>query len=315
MKSINIILLLLFSSLAFGQVSSQWPREFHNVDGTVTIIPAPPKKILSTSVTVTGTLLSIDAPVIASATDVTGSFFGQWEPVAKQRNVKPLWPAGSVDLESVYLEEPDLIIVSITGADSAIAQFDEFSMIAPTIVVDYSNQSWQKLAIELGYAIGIEQKTQNTIDKFNDFVSSSRSKMKLPDGQANIISYYGAGVVNAVAKADGAHAQLLEDLGFSIESPDPSWQASSISHRDFLRIPYENLTLLVSSTTFLLASSSESDTTNKFLNDPILQNIASIKSGQVYGLGLHSFRIDLYSATEIVNDMLKRYAIEQVLSL
>ena len=35
--------------------------------------------------------------------------------------------------------------------------------------------------------------------------------------------------------------------------------------------------------------------------DPVLANVASVVNEQVYGLGLNSFRIDKYSATEIVD--------------
>ncbi|MDM9317674.1 Fe2+-enterobactin ABC transporter substrate-binding protein, partial [Escherichia coli] len=47
-----------------GQCVAQgWPRTFHNADDTVTSIPQQPKRILSTAVSVTGTLLAIDAPL------------------------------------------------------------------------------------------------------------------------------------------------------------------------------------------------------------------------------------------------------------
>ena len=42
--------------------AAEWPRVFENADGTTTEIPAQPERILSTAVSVTGTLLAIDAP-------------------------------------------------------------------------------------------------------------------------------------------------------------------------------------------------------------------------------------------------------------
>ena len=35
-------------------------------------------------------------------------------------------------------------------------------------------------------------------------------------------------------------------------------------------------------------------------DDPVLANVPSVAAGQVYGLGVNSFRMDLYSSTEIV---------------
>ena len=68
-------------------VGSQYPLNFTNADGSITQINAKPKRILSTAVTVTGTLLAMDAPVIASAQTATASFFDQWHKEAKAKNV------------------------------------------------------------------------------------------------------------------------------------------------------------------------------------------------------------------------------------
>ena len=46
--------------------SASFPLTFENADGTTTEIPAQPERIVSTAVTLTGGLLSFDAPVIAS---------------------------------------------------------------------------------------------------------------------------------------------------------------------------------------------------------------------------------------------------------
>ncbi len=52
-----------------------------------------------------------------------------------------MWPAGSVDLEQAWATTPDLIVVSINGADSALAHLSDLQAIAPVIVVNYSNQT------------------------------------------------------------------------------------------------------------------------------------------------------------------------------
>lgn len=163
---------VLFSSLTFANdTKASLPLVFHNDDGTTTTIPAQPENILSTSVTVTGTLLAIGAPVTASAATSDYRFFGQWKQVARQRKVRKLWSAGSVDLESVYVQMPDLIVVSASGADSALAQLDELKVVAPVIVVDYSDQSWQSLAMKLGQATGLTQQAKAHIDAFHQLVT------------------------------------------------------------------------------------------------------------------------------------------------
>ncbi|WP_432460207.1 Fe2+-enterobactin ABC transporter substrate-binding protein [Agarivorans sp. QJM3NY_25] len=287
---------------AHGQ---SWPRRISNADGSVTQLNQPAQRILSTSVTITGSLLAINAPVIASAADNSGRFFEQWQSVAKSRAVNKLWSAGSVDLEAVYLAQPDLIVVSSTGADSVIDQLTELRTIAPTIVLDYSTQSWQEIALKLGQAAGYEQQAEQTIAAFNVRVQEARQAMDLPHGKANIVSYHGAGVVNAVAREDGAHSRLLKSLGFEIEELAAQWQAGPISHKDFMRTNFENLSYLTGETTFLLAASSTR--ADDFMHNIILKNLPSVKNQQVYGLGEHSFRIDLFSANEIIEQMLSYF--------
>lgn len=285
--------------------SAAW-RSFENADGTVTRIPEKPARILSTSVTVTGTLLAIEAPVVASAAAADHRFFSQWQPVAEARGVRKLWAAGSLDLESVLEVSPDLIVVSTGGADSALMHRADLASVAPTIVVDYGAQSWQELASELGRATGRESQARQLITAFDEFVREAGERMELPEGRANIISYNGPGITNPVATREGAHGRLLRALGFRIEQPVSAAAGAESSDQDFVRTPYEYLTRLEAPITFLTRV--DDSGVDDFLNDPVLANLPSVQSGQVYGLGKHSFRIDYFSSREIVDGMLERFS-------
>lgn len=281
-------------------------REFVNADGSVTAIPAKPERILSTSVTVTGVLLAIDAPLAASAAAADGSFFSQWQPIARERGVTKLWPAGEVDLEAAMTLAPDLIVVSSTGGDSARHALAELQAIAPTIVVDYSTQSWQSLAARLGEATGLENRARQRIDNFNRYLAEARDRLEPPPGKVNIVSYHGPGISNPIATNAGVHGKLLKALGFTLEEPDPAWHSPGWGERkDFVRAQYEHLTLLKAPTTFLTRKTD--DQVSDFLNDPVLANLPSVQTGQVYGLGANSFRIDYYSSLEIIDGMLARF--------
>ncbi|WP_444429384.1 hypothetical protein ACTTAM_11280 [Rhodobacter capsulatus] len=95
------------------------------------------------------------------------------------------------------------------------------------------------------------------------------------------------------------HGQLLARLGFTLEDPPQSWQETgATASADFVRAAYEQLTALQAETTFLLSGTSADAA--RFLADPILANLPSVRAGQVYGLGPNSFRVDYYSAQEIV---------------
>src|SRR5256885_944609 len=82
-----------------------------------------PGRIVSPSPSVPGTLLAIDAPVVATAattpsrmTDDKG-FFSQWAAVADKRGVQVLYRNLQFDIEAAIGASPDLLVASATGAD------------------------------------------------------------------------------------------------------------------------------------------------------------------------------------------------------
>lgn len=307
------ILLVATSSSSFantkfevGADSQSWPRTFHSVDGSTVEIKTKPKRILSASVSVTGTLLAIDAPVIASSTAANGQYFAQWDDIAKQKGIEKLWSAGSVDLEMAYAVAPDLIVVSINGGDTVYPQVSQLQQIAPTIVVDYGKQGWESLAMQLGQATGQEKAAADVLQRFEKLVEQSKNKLQHPKGDVNIVSYFGPGTVNPVSLKTSPHAILLQQLGFTIESAPLEWQPKDKPVSDFVWAQYEHLTQLTAPTTFLLRGT-QKDAEN-FMADPILANINSVKNKQVYGLGANSFRVDYYSAQEMINDLVAQFA-------
>lgn len=297
------VVALVVSSQALAQ--GDWPRTFTNADGTTTQIESQPKRILSTAVSITGTLLAVDAPVVASGSAGNGQYFAQWNAVATERGVMNVWPAGSVNLEAAYASEPDLIIVSTSGADSALAQLSVLQLVAPAIVLDYGGQTWQDLAVQIGEATGLEAQVAAVIADFDAQVAAAAASITVPAGTANIISYNGAGSDNPIARVGGAHAELISALGFTVEDPPLEWHAQASVRADFVWAAFERLPDLTSETTFLLRFGDAQ--VEPFLNEPVLANLPSVKAGQVYGLGVNSFRIDYYSALEIVANIVSKF--------
>jgi ABC-type Fe2+-enterobactin transport system substrate-binding protein len=286
------------SSETSTETAAEWPRVFENADGTTTEIPEKPQRIVSTAVSVTGTLLAIDAPVVASGSQVGGVWFDQWADIADERELENIWSVGEFDLEAVLASDPDLIIVATSGRDALTDQVADLQSVAPTIVVDYGAQTWQDLAVELGEATGLESDAETAIADFDALVSETAQEITIPEGTANIVSFNGAGQDNPIARVGGSHADLLESLGFEIEDPDPAWHTQTDERADFVWATYENLLQLTSETTFIL--SADDEMAQGFADDPVLANIPSVAAGQVYGLGVNSFRMDPYSSTEIV---------------
>jgi iron complex transport system substrate-binding protein len=286
--------------------AAKWPVVHLNPDGSQVTIPEQPRRILSASVTLTGSLLAIDAPVVASSTNGNKRFFDQWAAVAESRKVQRLWALNAVDLEAVYLAKPDLIVVSNSGADSALESVRELSQVAPTIVVDYASNSWQEVTRQLGRATGLPDRAEQRVAEFAEKTRSVAQAIRVPDGLTSIVSYNGPGMINPVAMPQGSHGALLATLGFRMEAPDPHWHSGLDTPDDFVKAQYEQLSTLKARTVFLLRQ--DENDVDALLRDRVLARLPAVQLKQVYGLGKNSFRIDYYSANEIVDSIHRRFA-------
>lgn len=282
-----------------------WPRTIVHEAGT-TVIPALPENIVSTSITLTGSLLAIDAPVTATATttpsDITDAdgFFSQWADVAAERGVESLYPNLEFDEEAVLAADPDLIVVSASGADATADQYEALSAIAPTIVLNYGDKTWQDLAVELGEATGHEEDAASVVAGFDAHVAEVAAAITVPAGTANAIVWNGTENPTAFAKPGSSHADLLESLGFSVEGASDELDTSEQARDDFAFLAVENVTTALTGQVVFLISGGDSSEAD-LLSTPVLATAPAIMSGQVYPLGPDSFRIDYYSATEIVD--------------
>ncbi len=302
----QLLLAKLLCLAVLPVAAASWPVVHRNPDGSQVSIPAQPKRILSASVTLTGSLLAIDAPVVASSLNGNRRFFDQWAQVAEARKVRRLWPLNAVDLEAVYLAKPDLIVVSASGADSALESVRELSQIAPTIVVDYATNNWQETTRQLCRATGLSERAEQRVAEFAEKTRSVAQAIRVPDGLTAIISYNGPGMINPVAMPKGSHGLLLSALGFRMESPDPHWHSGLDSADDFVKAQYEHLSTLKARTVFLLRQ--DENDVDALLRDRVLARMPAVQTRQVYGLGKNSFRIDYYSANEIVDAIRRRFA-------
>ena len=181
----NALLLtgLLLSGIAAVQ-AADWLRQITDSRGTHTL-ESQPQRIVSTSVTLTGSLLAIDAPVIASGATTPNNrvaddqgFLRQWSKVAKERKLQRLY-IGEPSAEAVAAQMPDLILISATGGDSALALYDQLSTIAPTLIINYDDKSWQSLLTQLGEITGHEKQAAERIAQFDKQLAAAKEQIKI----------------------------------------------------------------------------------------------------------------------------------------
>lgn len=305
--------LILFCLSSFAH-AADWPRTITDSHGTHTFEQAP-QRIVSTSVTLTGSLLAIDAPVIASGATTPGNrmgdaqgFLRQWGDVAKERRVQRLY-IGEASAEAVAAQMPDLILISATGGDSALALYEQLSAIAPTLVINYDDKSWQQLLTQLGGITGHEKQAAGRIASFDKHLSEAKMHMALPPQPVTALVYTPASHSANLWTSESAQGKLLQQLGFTLSTLPATIQASkSMGKRhDIVQLGGENLAAGLNGESLFLFASDEKDAT-ALENNPLLSHLPAVQHKQVYALGTETFRLDYYSATQILERMSKLFA-------
>lgn len=286
-----------------------WPRTVTHEAGELTLV-APPARIVSTSPSLTGILLAIDAPVVASAATTPGKmtddrgFFSQWASVAGERGVEVLYGNLDFDIEAVIGWQPDLLIVSASGADSARQHLAELqAQDIPAFVVNYSNQSWQDMAVKLAAISGLEEQAAAAIARFDAHVAEVAASLGTAGGSASIVGY-NIGASYSIGRPESPHARLLASLGFDIRGLPQDMVGEVTRRSDFDFISRENLSAAITGETVFLLRGTDADV-EAFLADPVLANLPAVRNGRVFPLGPSSHRIDYYSGWEMV-DMVYR---------
>ena len=271
-----------------------------------------PKRIVSTTPSVTGILLAMNAPLVATAattpsrlSDAKG-FFSQWAKVADERGVALLYPNLVFDIEAVIGQDPDLLVISATGADSVIQHQAELEAQGiKTTVVNYSNQSWQDIATELGRQTGLQAQAAAAIKRFDDYAAHVATSLKAPAGRVSVVGY-NIGGSYSIARENSPQARVLGALGFQVAGLPAALESQVQRSSDVAFISRENLSAAISGDSVFLLSASDADV-QAFLADPVLANLPAVVNKRVYALGPSSFRIDYYSGREMIDTVARNF--------
>ncbi|MCI1031023.1 iron complex transport system substrate-binding protein [Raoultella sp. BIGb0149] len=297
---------LLACGLAYLGITSafaaDWPRQITDSRGAHTLEQRP-LRIVSTSVTLTGSLLAIDAPVVASGATTPNNrvadgqgFLRQWSTVARDRKLARLY-IGEPSAEAVAAQMPDLILISATGGDSALALYDQLSTIAPTLIINYDDKSWQALLTQLGEITGQEKQAAVRIAEFDKQLAALKQQMKLPPQPVSALVYTAAAHSANLWTPESAQGQMLEQLGFTLATLPGGLHASQSQGKrhDIIQLGGENLAAGLNGQSLFLFAGDEKDAQAIYAN-PLLAHLPAVEAKRVYPLGIETFRLDYYSA-------------------
>lgn len=306
------------SSSSASSEDGTWPRTFKDDAGHEVKLDKKPSHIVSTSVTLTGSLLAIDAPVKASGGTAANTplsddkgFFKQWSDVAKKKDVKSLY-TGDPSAEKILGEDPDLIIIAKNGGDSAANLYDQLKDVAPTAVIDYSTSDWEDISQRLGKLTGHESQAQKLSHTFDDRAAEVKKNIDQPQQPVTPLVYNAASFKDApggnIWTEKSAQGKLLKKVGFDLaDVPEETRGSGELGQReDIYQISGENLAKAVTGKTVFLFAADDSGV-KTYQQDKLLTDTPAVKDHSVYALGQDSFRLDYYSATNVLDKIEKEF--------
>lgn len=273
-----------------------------------TQVPDQPRRIVSAGVTMTGPLLGLDAPVVATATAPPGGgtadgngFFAAWAGRATARGTVPLG-GPTVDVEAVVAQRPDVIVGSAVGADAVDrSAYAQLSAIAPTIVLDHSTVSWQELSDRLGAALGREEQAAAVAAEFEARAAALRPRL---DTEREAVALTVTADGYNVFTPESAQGALLTDLGLRLRAVQPSGQGGG-TRRDIVRVARERAGDLGDASLFVV-NADDAAVEGYRAAQPVLAALPAFADGRVYALGPESFRLDRFSASAVLDRLQTR---------
>lgn len=295
-----------------------WPRTVEDDHGTVEI-SSQPARIVSTSTTLTGSLLAIGAPVVASSytgenieglTDENG-FFTQWSEEAKKSNVEQLWSNAQPEVEKATNFDPDLIIVAKNGGDSSYEDIGKLEQIAPVAVIDYSDSDWKDVTEKLGEITGRESEAKEVFGKYDARKDEVRKSVDTSEaGKVSAFIIFGDDSGVAALTPESPHARILKDVGFEL-AEIPSGLVGNTEmgadRGDMINLSFENVERGLTGDTWIVVGADENNK-KTFSQRSVLEKSAQNQEGRVHFLPSETFRLDYYSALMMLGSIEEQFA-------
>ncbi|GAA1318637.1 Fe2+-enterobactin ABC transporter substrate-binding protein [Leucobacter albus] len=277
-----------------------WPRTIEHAAGSTTI-DEQPLRIVSVAPSLTGGLLSFDAPVVATAaapvtplSDENG-FFTQWADVAVERGVEVAYKDLELDIDAVDQLEPDLIIGSANGGDNTSDAYEQLSEIAPTVLLDYGDATWQELTEQLAEITGHEAEAKKVLAEYDTWVAGEAKKLTLPPQPTTALIYMGPEGSWPFDPAS-PQAMLLSSLGFDYQPPRDEFLTEGQGGRVGILTSENAPDGLADAETIMIVAMLGGDPVAEFAKDPLLANLPALTNDNVFSMGPQAFRLDYYSA-------------------
>ncbi|MGO1274528.1 MAG: ABC transporter substrate-binding protein, partial [Corynebacterium variabile] len=191
-------------------------------------------------------------------------------------------------------------------------QIDELKKIGvPVVVLDYSDKTWGEITTEVGEITGHESEAADAIQSYEDRVAEVKENIGDVEQPVNVVLPAKEGNLNFMT-AESAQGQIIKDLGWELSVPGDDVARTDgdyAGRTDVRQVTGENADkALVGKTVLGINVDGTEPVIDKLKAIPTLANADAIKNDRVFELGASAFRIDYFSAMEILDQIEEYFA-------
>lgn len=242
-----------------------------------------------------GQLLYLQADVIGGDMTYPAE---PWSSIATEQGVENI----SGNMEQVAALAPQLIITINEDL------YDQYSSIAPTILIPYGTYNQEDIVVELGKILGAEDKANEWVTQFNANIEKLKAEIDNPDQTIGIVDSWGGSMYMYGANFGRGGYILYDKLGLNgTEAAESEYVRNPNS---YLTVDGESLMKYAGDVLFICAPK---EGAAEIQNLPTYKDLDAVQNDQVIMLDYDTFLYDdPYSLNAQIESLMEIYGSEDL---
>ncbi len=200
-----------------------------------------------------------------------------WTSVAEEKGVQNI----SGDMEAVAALAPDLIVTMNTDF------YEQYSAIAPTILIPYGTYNQEDIVVELGKVLGAEDVATTWVEEFNAGIETLKAEIGDPSKTIGIVDSWGGAMYMYGANFGRGGYILYDKLGLQgTEAAESEYVREANS---YLTVDAESLTNYAGDVLFICAPAEGVEEIKAL---PTYEDLEATQNDQVIVLDYDTFLYD-----------------------
>ncbi len=242
-----------------------------------------------------GQLLYLGADVIGADMTYPAE---TWASVAEEQAVENI----SGDMEAVAALAPELIITMNSD------YYDQYSAIAPTILIPYGTYDQEQIVIELGKIVGKEDEANTWVSEFNDGIAELQSEIDHPEYTVGIAESWGG--TNYMYGANYARGGYILYTKLGLKGTEKAEEEYIRKADSYLTVDAENITNYAGDVLFIMNSEESLESIQSL---PTYNDLEAVKNDRVIEIDYDTFLYDdPYSLNAQLDALMEIYGSEDL---